>query len=127
MNIDRHNYEELFLLYIDNELNIAERKQVDLFVKENPDLEEELLMLKQSKLIPDESIIFNAKDLLMKEENSSGVNLNNYEEWFVLYLDDELTPPQKKSVEQFIATNPALEKEFSLFTQTKLDPAFISF
>jgi hypothetical protein len=126
MNIDRHNYEEFFLLYIDNELNIAERRQVDLFVKENPDLEEELLMLKQSKLIPDESIIFTAKDSLMKQEDSAVINLNNYEEWFVLYLDDELTPPQKKSVEQFIAANPAFEKEFSLFTQTKLDPVLIS-
>ena len=61
MNIDRHNYEEYFLLYIDNELSVDQKKQVELFVQENPDLEEELVMLKQSRLIPDDSIVFDRK------------------------------------------------------------------
>ena len=40
MKVDRHNYEEFFLLYIDNELSVDQKKQVDLFVQENADLEE---------------------------------------------------------------------------------------
>src|SRR5215467_13527890 len=95
MNIDRHNYEEYFLLYIDNELNVDQKKQVELFVQENPDLEEELVMLKQSTLIPDDSIVFDKKHFLMKEENSSFINLNNYEQWLVMYVDDELSSEEK--------------------------------
>ena len=97
MNINRHNYEEFFLLYIDNELNVDQKKQVELFVQENPDLEEELVMLKQSRLIPDDSIVFDRKHLLMKEEdaphssNHSFINLNNYEQWLIMYVDDELS------------------------------------
>src|SRR4029079_16297052 len=97
MNIDRHNYEEYFLLYIDNELSVDQKKQVELFVQENPDLEEELVMLKQSRLIPDNSIVFDKKHLLMKEgnvqdtSNHSFINMNNYEQWMIMYVDDELS------------------------------------
>jgi anti-sigma factor RsiW len=44
MNINRYNYEEYFLLYVDNELSAEERNQVESFVAANPDLEEELTM-----------------------------------------------------------------------------------
>ena len=47
-NINRHNYETFFLLYIDNELSVTEKKTVDEFVDANPDLQEELIMLQQS-------------------------------------------------------------------------------
>src|SRR4029078_9784511 len=105
MNIDRHNYEEYFLLYIDNELNVDQKKQVELFVQENPDLEEELVMLKQARLIPDDSVVFDKKHLLMEEEraspNHSFINLNNYEQWLIMYVDDELHEEEKIAVKKF--------------------------
>jgi len=102
MKIDRHNYEEYFLLYVDNELSVDQKKQVELFVKENPDLEEELVMLQRSRLIPDDKIVFNEKHLLMREENNSFINVSNYEEWLVLYVDDELNEKEKLAVEKFV-------------------------
>ena len=127
MKIDRHNYEEYFLLYIDNELGVEEKKQVELFVKENPDLEEELLMLQQSRLIPDNAIVFDKKHLLMREENNSCINLNNYEEWLVLYVDDELNEENKIAVEKFAASYSQVQQELALFEQTKLQPEKIAF
>src|SRR6185295_2161396 len=127
MNIDRHNYEEYFLLYIDNELNVDQKKQVELFVQENPDLEEELVMLKQSRLIPDDSIVFDKKHLLMKEEISSFINLNNYEEWLVMYVDDELSEEEKVAVEKFAETHPHVQQELTIFLQTKLQPEELVF
>ena len=117
MNIDRHNYEEYFLLYIDNELSVDQKKQVELFVQENPDLEEELVMLKQSRLIPDDSIVFDRKHLLMKEEdashssNHSFINLNNYEQWLIMYVDDELSAEEKLAVERFALTHEHVQQE----------------
>src|SRR5215510_2812001 len=127
MNIDRHNYEEYFLLYIDNELSVDQKRQVELFVQENPDLEEELVMWKQSRLIPDDSIVFDQKDLLMKEENASFINLNNYEQWLIMYVDDELSAEEKVAVEKFASTHQHVQQELELFQQTKLQPEEIVF
>ena len=126
MKIDRHNYEECFLLYVDNELTVEQRNQVELFVQENPDLEEELVMLQQSRLVP-EPIVFEGKHLLMKEEGTSFINLHNYEEWLVLYVDNELAETEKIAVEKFVAAHPHVRAELDLFKQTKLQPEQVSF
>jgi len=127
MKIDRHNYEEFFLLYVDDELSADQKKQVEFFVRNNPDLEGELLMLEQSKLKPDNSVFFENKDLLMRDENGSFVNLDNYEEWLVLYVDNELSKEERHAVENFISTHGGIEKELLLFQQTRLEPELVAF
>ena len=127
MKIDRHNYEEYFLLYIDNELTVEQMRQVELFVKENPDLEEELIMLQQSRLIPDDTIVFDQKHVLMKEESDFFINMNNYEEWLVSYVDNEVNQEQRITIEKFAASHPRVQQELNLFHQTKLQPEKILF
>ena len=65
--INRDNYEEYFLLYTDNELSDAERIAVDKFIKENPDLRGELIMLQQLKLKPEQNIFFGDKNILFRD------------------------------------------------------------
>jgi hypothetical protein len=128
MDITRHNYEEYFILYIDNELNAAERKAVELFVQENPDLEEELIMLQQSVMRPDTHLEFAHKESLMKDTASQGpVNEGNYEEYFVLYGDGELTHEEKELVEQFVYKYPQYQTAFELIQQARLVPETMSF
>ena len=67
MTINRNNYEEFFLLYVDNELSAQDKIAVDVFLKENPDLQEEMLMLQQSILLPD-TFVFADKGNLLKPE-----------------------------------------------------------
>ena len=125
--IDRHNYEEFFLLYVDNELTVEQKKLVELFIKDNADLEEELVMLQQSKLLPDDGLVFHGKEKLMKEENGSLINMNNYEEYLVLYVDDELNGKERSAVEEFAAKHTHIKEELVLFQQTKLQPEEIIF
>ena len=66
MNINRHNYEAFFLLYVDKELSTADRKAVDVFVKENPDLQMELWALQQTVVKADD-IVLDKKDWLYME------------------------------------------------------------
>lgn len=127
MNITRHNYEEYFILYMDNELSSNDRRMVEAFIQTNPDLKDELDTLLQYKLEPDSTIIYNRKEELLiplvngiKEE--AAVSLQNYEEWLVLYTDNELSPAQKIQVENFVATTPAAQKEFEWLQKSKVQP-----
>ncbi len=127
MNINRHNYEEFFIQYMDNELSKEQRREVEDFVQLHPDLKEELELLQQFKFTPDTHIVYNGKEELMKMGGQAPVSLTNYEEWFVQYIDEELTPEQKLSVEQFVAAHPTLQQELNLLQQTKLQPEEIVF
>lgn len=117
MNINRHNYEEFFLLYIDGELNTNDEKLVEEFLQTNPDLQEEFNMLLDTKLVA-EDVIFD-KTILYKNETTA-INSNNYEEKFLLYVDQELDADSKINVETFVLQNPALQAEFTALKNTVL-------
>lgn len=46
------------------------------------------------------------------------INRNNYEEYFILYADNELTHLQKKEIERFVEINKDLQQEFDMFLMT---------
>lgn len=121
--ITRNNYEAYFVMYVDDELNDTGRKAVEQFIEENPDLEEEMVMLQQSVLRPNDHIVFEPKELLFKGAAAkSPINDQNCEEYFVLYGDDELTNAEKEKVEQFVYHHPQYQADFELIQQVKLVP-----
>ena len=122
MNINRHNYEEYFLLYADNELSKTEKKVVEIFVQENVDLKEEFLMIKLTINSPEENMKLADKSFLLKKETSSLINEDNYEQIFILYYDNELSNEQKIETENFVAQNPKFKTYFELIGKTKLTP-----
>ena len=122
MNINRHNYEEYFLLYADNELSKTEKKVVEIFVQENVDLKEEFLMIKLTINSPEEDMKLDDKSFLLKKESSSFINEDNYEQIFVLYYDNELSDEQKVETENFVAENQKFKTEFELIAKAKLTP-----
>ena len=126
MMINRHNYEEFFLLYADDELNSQQRAAVELFVQQNPDMAAELEMLMQMKLEPEDDIVFPDKALLFKTVDVE-ININNYEEYFLLYIDGELEKRAAEKVEKFVLQHPKLQDEFTLLKQTVLQPEALTF
>lgn len=120
--ITRDNYEAYFVMYVDDELNATERKAVEYFIQQNPDLEEEMVMLQQSVLRADEHIVFEQKESLFKNTATEPINEHNCEEYFVLYGDDELTNEEKDKVEQFVYHHPQFQADFELIQQVKLVP-----
>ncbi len=121
MNIDRHNYEEFFLLYVDNELSAAEKNVVDVFVRENPDLQEELMLLQQSVISVDPVVFENKNELLKNGEFAL------LQEKLILYMDNELGAADKKSIEALITTDAKVYREFNLLRQTRLEPDDVVF
>lgn len=126
MNINRHNYEEYFILYWDNELTEEQKQLVKTFVEVNPDLEEEFRLLGQTRFTPDENILFESKELLARKKISF-INQSDYEEWLVAYIDNELKGEEKEAVEKFIAGDPLVQQELALLQKTKLQPEEIVF
>ncbi len=121
MTIDRHNYEEFFLLYVDNELSPAERKAVEDFVAENTDLQVELDLMKDAVLHPEPALSFDFKASLMKSEGDTGlITHENCETYFLLYADNELDAGQKLLVEKFVFQHPQHQANFELLRQVKL-------
>ena len=127
MNINRHNYEEYFILYMDNELGSEERRMVEAFVLQHPDLKEELDLLLQYKLTPDTEILFPGQEDLVKVNGETPITQTNYEEWLLLYIDNELNPDQRKAVERFMAGKPSIQEELALLKRSKLEPEQIIF
>ena len=127
MLINRHNYEEFFILYMDNELDPAARRMVEDIVQLHPDLKEELDILLQYKLVPDGHIVFDGKEELMKENGQPQISITNQEEWFSLYIDDELLPDQRRQVEAYVEANTAARHTMDLLQKTKLQPELVVF
>jgi len=133
--ITRDNYEEFFLLYMDNELPVADRKLVEQFVAENRDLEEEWEALLQCRIQPGqgEQPVFSHKELLMKFEGSAPVgdaapvNDTNYEDYFLSYIDGELNEREGVWVAAFVRLHPSKGLELEQLRQTisRPDPAII--
>ena len=123
MTVNRNNYEEFFLLYVDQELSDADRKAVEIFVRENPDMQQELSMLQDTRIRPDDSVSYADKEALLRPiTNDFPVGLANIRELFLLYVDDELDGDERRSVEDFAAKHPQLQHELKLLKQTVIEP-----
>ena len=117
MNINRHNYETFFLLYVDNELSAPERKTVEQFIAENIDLKPELQLLLETTL-PGETISFNTKNRLYKNE----IDQDALQEKLLLHLDNELDPATAGKIEAAIASDSSVQHEWKMLQQVQLDP-----
>lgn len=125
ININRHNYEEFFLLYTDQELSPADRMAVEQFVQENPDLADELYALQQTTL-PIEDFMPLDKSMLYRTAGEE-IGLHNHTEQFLLYVDNELSSAERENVETFVLQHPSLQETFMQLKQTVLPLEQISF
>ena len=69
MNINKTNYENYFLLYIDKELSALDQAAVKSFVLENPEYANELNSLQKTTIRPeegDDKIVYPNKALLYR-------------------------------------------------------------
>lgn len=114
MEINRDNYEEYFLMYVDNELTDAEKVAVLMFLKQNKDLEDEFRMMHHTVARPEENVHLEDKSFLLRTDLAPFISEKNYEEVFVLYHDNELTGHERLLTESFLADHQGLKNEFEL-------------
>ena len=112
MLINRNNYEEFLLMYVDNELCTADKACVELFIEQNPDIKEELLLLQEAVLVPDDGVTFTDKQQLLLP-----TALQNS---MLLLLDDELPHLEAAALKKAIAADATVQQQFNEIQQTKL-------
>lgn len=99
MQIDRHNYEDFFLLALDGEISAAGRESLDKFLALNPDLLPEFEMLKQT-VLPAEDIRFDKTVLFKRAALPEGL-----QEDILRYADGELSGAEERAVKQLLFEN----------------------
>lgn len=110
------NYEEYFILFMDNELSEQEKEMVMAFIDSHPELRSELDMLLSTKM-PLDAVTIDKTSLL-----SDSMMLNTIDEELLLYLDRELSPQQEAAMINRLQQDAVLQLQWEQLQQTKLDP-----
>ncbi|MDG2330159.1 MAG: hypothetical protein P8M05_01055 [Flavobacteriales bacterium] len=114
--INRHNYEEFFLDYHEGNLTGEQKAMVILFIESNEDLLDEFYTFKEMTLeITDTSTI-------EKSSLYNGPHSSNREDYFIGWIEGDLTSEEKVQTQELVNANASFSKELELFQKTKLIP-----
>jgi len=122
MEITRLNYEIYFLDYLEGKFDLSNISDLMIFLKENPDLADELRQFENITIHSNE-IIFNEKNVLKKPAKEiSLINENNFEEFCIAELEGDLSLNDKLIFNKFLIENPSKKKVFEFYLNTMLRP-----
>ena len=113
--INRDNYEEFFIDYIEGELNAEENLALQSFLALNPDLQDELDEMCDFDFTL-ESADFNANKPALKDIPFQ----TNFDDFCIALIENDLNTYDKKSFEEFVAENPDKQVDLDLYFKTKL-------
>lgn len=124
MKINRQNYEETLIDYMEGKLSQAEEGEVLLFLNANPDIKEEFEMLQNE--VPSISamadINFPLKEKLLKKQ--IGKDFVDEFTWLcIAKVEGDATPQEIARLQQLIRETPSLSEEFNIFLKAKLIPS----
>jgi hypothetical protein len=125
MEINKTNYEAYILDYYEGNLSAEKAAELMLFLEQNPSIKEEFEEFESDITItPHKGIQFTNKENLKKPVLTQVGNITseNYEEYIIADLENELYQEERSQLEQFIKTNPEAGKDYSLYKHTFLKP-----
>lgn len=118
MKITRENYESFFIDLIDGTLAVDEVDKLLDFMRENPDLAEELKGLEKIKLKAENEINYTSKSLLKSDLDQADI----FEETCIRSIENELTEKEEAKFQQYLKGNKNAENEYRLFKATISEP-----
>jgi len=124
MRINRNNYEEYFLIYLEGQLSQEETAQLQLFLKQNPELESELNEMASMVVKPDKKIRYPFKEDLKVEFIESGgeINHQNIQLYCIAFLENDLSPADCNKFGKYLQKHPRANEILNSFRQIKLTP-----
>ncbi|WP_282125998.1 hypothetical protein [Marinifilum flexuosum] len=111
--IDRHNYEEFFLDYLEGNMNDSEKKNLESFLALNPDLREELDEMCLVEL-EEEDIIFDKSSLKQIPFET------DFEDFCVAKLEGDLEQEEEIAFTKYLNENLIGKAQYQLFERTNL-------
>jgi hypothetical protein len=119
-SINRNNYEDWLMLYLDNELTVAERHAVEAFAAGHPDVQEEWEALKETMLTPCTPPAMPGLERLLMPEMWNEEALTRQQQQLLMMADGELPDEEISRLTREITDNPHLQKEWALIQQSVL-------
>lgn len=123
MKINRNNYETFLIDYIDGKLDTSQEAELLLFLKSNPDIQEEFTEFENIPLQSD-NISFIDKEKLKKVpiHAVAGIGEENFGQCFVAYCEGDLAPQEQDDLLHFLSKNAQLKPDFEIHKKLKLEP-----
>lgn len=115
MKINLQNYESYFVRYIDNDLSKTEVEEVQRFLQQHPELNNDLDAFRSTVLQPDDTFVFPAKAMLKRS-----VHAGNYEDYFARYVEQDLSAEETAEVNIFLQQNPSFTRQLDAYKATRL-------
>ncbi len=117
--INRNNYEEFFIDYLDGNLGEPEIIELENFLLQHPDLKEELEGLEDAIVSPKESA-FSVKENLKQIDLDLPVTDSNFEFFCIAEAEGDLDKEKQEAFEFFLQENPEKYSERALYKKLKL-------
>lgn len=118
--INKYNYEEYFIDFLDGKLNPSEKMLLMSFLEQNPDLKEELESFENEPIIANE-ITFNDKSFLKKDMVASDIFSSNFDELCIAKIEGDLNEKESLEFDEFIKSA-GKERDLELYKLTKFTP-----
>ena len=109
------NYEEYFILYVDDELSTDQKKLVEAFLEVHPGLTSELNLLMSTKLQMEDVRMENKEEL-----TSQAMKVGTLSENLLLYIDKELSASEAKVLEAQMEMDNDLKLQYEILLKTRL-------
>lgn len=119
--INISNYEVYAMDYIDGTLSDELATSFDAFLILNPEIAEEIDAIRDFEKLESSTTPSFDKNAL-KINFSGAISNDNYEDYLIAAVEGELNDEQEKDVQQFVASNPAILKDYKLYQKSFLSP-----
>lgn len=122
MKIDRSNYENFLLDYLEGNLPEESRHLVEKFLAANPDIEEEFRNAKGFDFIHSETHSLNKSPLFRSLNDIEEITDHNFEEFCIAYYEGDLDDAARQKLERIIRFDPNKKTLFELHGKIHIQP-----
>ena len=121
MTINRHNYEEFLVDYLDGRLNPSLVAELLVFLDQNPDVKDELDGLQDVVLIGETIAYPNKSTLKKKSFLKNGID-DEFEYLCIASAEDILSQDERATLEKIIQEEPNKQFHYLIFQKTIINP-----